>query len=261
MFGAALPAMLGIGAAVDIGSRIAGAAGGGRQSTVDVDPFAREGLRLGVEGAEAGLEATPAVGSESVLEGYRASAQRLAELGLPEPTITDPFALAERIVESARDVAAPEIAAGRRRVEEAAGSLGPSTATAQAFAGQEAQTENYMAQIMAQLAPELLQQQYGQDVEQLRSALGLEQARQRVELDPYQVINTIRQGYTGQLLGAGRPSSVTPTEYGVPGFAAVGQGAGQTISQIPQAAELVKYLRSGQQTGVGTPNAAPGTVG
>jgi hypothetical protein len=252
-----MPFIAGAGLLTDIGGRIWEGAGGRDVPAYQISPYAEQGLRTGVEGATAGLEATPAIGSESVLDAYRQSADRLYGLEVPEGTI-DPEEMTQRILEAAAQHTAPIRAEGRRQAREAAGFLGPSTATGQQFAASEAESENYLNRILAELEPQLASQRFNQDVERFRSAIGLEQARQGAVMDPYQIVNAIRQGYTGQLLGAGSPAASVPNQYRVPAGGSTLQGAGQTALQLPTSLALASYLRGG--TGSGTV-AGTGAVG
>jgi len=244
----ALPAIAGAGLAVDIGSRIAGAAGAGQVDAYRVSPEAQEAFRVGTAASQQGLQASPAVGSEGVLEGYRQSAQQLMGLETPEATV-DPVEMANRIAETTARVMAPAQSAARREIRESAGAYGPSTASGQALAGAEAQSQNYMAQLMAQLEPELQQVRFNQDLQRFREAIGLEQARQNVVSEPYQLVNAIRQGYIGNLTGAGQPAAAVPQQFGYPAGAAVGQGVGQTLQQAPATMMLANYLRGSQGGG------------
>jgi len=197
--------------------------------------------------------------SFDVVEGYRQSAQRLGDLEVPGAR-TDPQEMARRIAETTREVMAPEAARRRTELRESAGAYGPSSAIAQASAAQEAQSQNYMAQLLAQIAPQLEAQRFNEDIQRISAATGLEQARQGAVRDPYQLINAIRQGYSGQLLGAGAPSAAVPTQYGVPAWSAALQGVGQTAMQVPVAMELANYLRTGQGS-PGTGGAPGGSSG
>jgi hypothetical protein len=240
----ALEAISGIGLAADIGGRIAGGLGGGHTPTAQVSPYAEDALRVATEQAQAGLEAAPALETQEAVEAYRQSAQRLADLGIPTTGLT-PEEMTRKITETAREVAAPEVARQRREYREAAGAYGPTTATAQAQAGAQAQAQNYLASLLAQIRPQLESQKFQEDLQKLQAAIGLEQARQNVAAEPQQLVNQIRQGYLSQLGQIGAPARAVPTEYGTPGYGAILSGVGQTAMQLPTTYTLARQLREG----------------
>jgi hypothetical protein len=86
--------------------------------------------------------------------------------------------------------------------------------------------------------------QFQQQVQQLQSALGLEGARQQATMEPFQAINQLRQGYTGQLLGTGQQAASYGYQQQMPAWGSAMSTLGQTASAIPQQLAMIDYLRS-----------------
>lgn len=244
-------ALLGVGAATQLGGQMANLFGGGRTSTVFIPPEVREAFMSGAAGARQGLDAIPQLGFGPVGEAFAESAGRIDELDAPETTV-DADDLSRDIVEAAEELAFPQRARRAREFRETAGAFGPSQARSQVRAGQLAEAENRQAAILANLMPQLRAEEFQQDLQQLNAALGLEQARQSTALTPFQVSTQARQGFINQLMGAGQGYG-TPQET-VPGISPVAaalQGFGGAISDVPMTAALIDRYRRGGATGGG----------
>lgn len=250
--------LLGIGAATQVGSAIAGGKGGEDRPAVQIPRVAIEAAETGLAAAREGLEVTPAPSPEQLQQTSQDVLARLQELQAVDPTI-DAQRLTEEIVRAQQVATAPQRARAEQAFQEAAGAFGPSAELSSQRAAQVAQERSQVAQTIAALMPQLQQLEFQQYGQRLQQALGLQQAIQQAALIPYQAVTGARQAYTGQLLGAGQAAfAPQPTQqYVSPVPAAFGR-VGSELTQIPLTLQYLEALQAGGQRTAGGGGAGGG---
>jgi hypothetical protein len=248
-----------IGSAV---SSIAGAAGSAkgnkREPAGTVSPDALAALRAGTAGANASLAGLPVPSGQNVIDVYADIAKKLAGLSAPEPTI-NADAMTQDIANTTAAALAPQRAQTAREFREAAGAFGPSTALNSARGGQVAEEANMMARLIAETKPKLSSQEFEQNLAKIQAALGITQAQGNAATTPVDLLQRLRQGNTGQLLGAGSPAASTmPGRDTVPAWSTALLTTGETLGRLPGATENIWGNSKGPAASGGTPSTMPG---
>jgi len=235
-------AALAIPAAAGAASSIAGAIGGGKGSkrtpSSAVAPEALAALRAGTAGAEQSLAGLPVPSGQNVIDVYTAIAQKLAEMQAPQQTV-NAEGMTQDIAQTTAAALAPQRAETAREYRQAAGAMGPSTALNQARAAQTAEEANLYARLIAETKPKLAQQEFDQNMSRLQASLGIAQAQGSAATTPVDMLQRLRQGATGQLLGAGQAAASVPLTSTVPAWSAGLMQTGKTLAQIAPTMENI----------------------
>jgi len=259
--------LIGVGAAGQLFGGIAGGKGGEDRPTTQIPQVAIDAAEAGLAGAESGLEAIGGAPSPEQLETTTQDVlDRLQELEAVEPTI-DADQLAEDIVRTQQEATAPARAQREQAFRETAGAYGPGSELSSQRAAEVAQERSDVAATLANIMPSLKQAEYSQLANRLTQALGIQQAIQQAALVPYQAVTQAHQGYTGQLLGAGRGAfAPQQTERYVSPWGSAISAVGQELTQIPMTTMLLQRLGTQSPAtrrttaATGTPQAPASTV-
>jgi len=240
----ATPALLGVGTAVETAGQIAGGKGGEERPVTYVPPEVQQALRTGLQATTEGLQALPTPSAQAVQQAYEEARRQIEQLRAPEPTVT-PEKTIKQITEATVRATAPLRAERERAYRETAGAYGPTALMAQTRAGEVAQTENELARLISALTPELQRLKFQQQLDQLRTALGLTEARVRTYTEPFTTLQQARLAYLDKLLGTARPATERELGYYTPAWASTLRSVGRGIYNIPTTLALLDILEKG----------------
>jgi hypothetical protein len=242
MGAAAIPAVMAISAAAQTASTVAAARGAKQQSSVGNPPEVTQALQAGVGSATAGLNRLPFADITSGLDAYERTQKNFEELQVPDVTIR-PQEMAENIGRTTEKAYEPVWAEERRNLAQEAGAFGPTTDTRDVGVRMGAQRGNILAQLMAQIMPQLEETKFNQQLQQLQSALGLGQARIGAGVGQADWVSNMRNQLTSQLLGVGQQGTRLPLQTVTPAWTSALGSVGSTIGSIPTTMSLLDYLK------------------